>query len=548
MSRLTDLLLATARTSETGMVTGEPHTPRRRTWAEVHTRARSVAATLTSSGLRPGAAVAVLAVEPDLVAASVQGAWLVGASVTVLHQPTPRTNLSTWVQDTLAALELVRADVVLLGATFGAAALALEDCGVTSLRLTDLVTGTASDLLLPAAAKESSTALLQLTSGTTAAPKAVRITHGTLLNSVLALSRRLRLTPGEDVLESWLPLFHHLGLAGSLVLPMVLGLELVEVTPADFLATPLLWPRLLHDYGGTVTSAPDCAFALLAEHLAEVPDSSGFDLSRLRIALNSGEPVDEHTTENLIAAGTRFGLNPDSVQAAYSLTEASLVVSASPARGVTVDLVDPEQLEYANAATTSDPDALEARRLTRLGPPLPGLEVRAVGTDGTTLAAREVGELEVRGPVVAAGYLDHNGTTSALDDDGWLRTGDIGYLAEGDVVVCGRANDVITVGGRRLYPTGIEQAVGAICGVRAGNAVAVRHLNAANRESLAVVVESAHVTDHALTARLSREIAAQVARMTGVRPIAVRVLSPGSLPKTSSCKLRRGLARYLAEH
>jgi fatty-acyl-CoA synthase len=340
---------------------------------------------------------------------------------------------------------------------------------------------------------------------------------------------------------SWLPLFHDMGMVGFLTVPMVTGLELVSVTPLDFLSRPVLWAELISKYGGTVTAAPNFAYAVIGRQLGRADDGS-LDLSSLRIALNGAEPIDPDAVEAFTAAGSRFGLRPDSVVAAYGMAETALGVSFAPIdTGLQVDHVDAEQLEAQRRAVPAGDGP--RRRFPKLGPPLPGIEVRVVGDDGSVLGEREVGVLQLRGDSVTPGYLTLDGPVPTQDPEGWLDTGDEGYVADGAVVVCGRRKDVIIMGGRNIYPTDIERAAADADGVRAGNAVAVRMLTgtegARHRESFLVAVESRRAGDPEAEKLIRKDVASRVVSAVAVRPAEVVVLGPGSLPKTPSGKLRR---------
>ena len=359
-------LLATAAGSDRGITTGEPSSPVRRTWPQVHRQARGIAAALVASaGLRAGDAVAVLAAEPALVAPAVQAVWLGGGSVTMLHQPTPRTDLATWAADTVQVLQMIDSRLVLLGPEFEPLSGLLEQRGIPFRGLAALADhdGTLGD---PVLVGEDATALLQLTSGSTAVPKAVRITHGNLHANMTAMVRTARLDPGHDVLVSWLPLFHDMGMVGFLTLPMTIGLELVKTTPVDFLRGPLLWADLLTRHGGTVTAAPNFAYAMTARRLATASDAS-YDLSRLRLALNGAEPIDPRVARAFIDAGVRFGMRPGCVVCAYGMAEATLAVSfAPPGDGLLVDDVDADRLEADRVAAPASADAGGARRISRI--------------------------------------------------------------------------------------------------------------------------------------------------------------------------------------
>lgn len=522
-----------------GMTTGEPRAPLRRTWPEVHERARRMAGDLRTTVLQ-GTAAGVLAGEPASIAPAAQAVWLCGGSVTMLHQPTPRTDLGEWAADTVSVLGMIDAKLVLLGAPFDALAPVLTERGIAFRLIDDLDGEPVAPVAAADVAGEDDTALLQLTSGSTAEPKAVRITHRNLFANITGMVTASRIDVRRDVMVSWLPLFHDMGMVGFLTLPMATGCELVTVTPVDFLTRPLLWAELISAYGGTITAAPNFAYAVLGRQLARA--DGPLDLSTLRIALNGAEPIDAAAVEAFTDAGARFGLAPESVLAAYGMAETALGVSFAPIDcGLRVDHVDADALESHRRAqpATYGP----TRRFPRLGPPLPGIEVRVVGEDGAVLGEREVGVLHLRGESVTPGYLTVDGPLAAQDAEGWLDTGDEGYLAGGEVVVCGRRKDVIIMGGRNIYPTDIERAASGADDVRAGNTVAVRMLagaeGARHRESFLVAVESRKAGDPEAEKVIRRDVIARVVSAVGVRPGEVVVLGSGSLPKTPSGKLRR---------
>src|SRR6185312_14521938 len=228
-------------------------------------------------------------------------------------------------------------------------------------------------------AGEDDTALLQLTSGSTAEPKAVRITHRNLHANIGAMAAAARLDPDADVMVSWLPLFHDMGMVGFLTIPMAAGIELVSVTPTDFLRRPLLWAELISRHRATVTAAPNFAYAVLARQLGRA--DGPLDLSTLRFALNGAEPIDPDAVAAFTVAGARFGLRAESVVCAYGMAETALGVSfAQVDTGLQVDEIDAVALEEHRRAVPATIGV--TRRFPLLGPPLPGIEVRVVGDDG----------------------------------------------------------------------------------------------------------------------------------------------------------------------
>ncbi|RDI61305.1 fatty-acyl-CoA synthase [Nocardia pseudobrasiliensis] len=503
-------LIDSARRGDAGMRTGDPAALTRTTWTEVHARARRIAGGLIRAGLRPGGAVAVLAGAPADIAPVVQGVWLAGGTVTMLHQPTPRADLAQWAADTRRALAVIDARLVVLGDPFEAVAdgaLPGVEC-VTVERL-----GAGPDLE-PVPTRAEDPAFLQLTSGSTGAPKAVIISYANMYANIRAMEFASLINLRRDVMVSWLPLFHDMGMMGFLVAPMFLGVELISVTPADFLASPPVWARLIGEHRGTMTAAPNFAYGLLARTLERAADGA-YDLSTLRFALNGAEPVDQAVAQRFLAAGARFGLRPQALVPAYGMAEATLAVSfVRPGSGLSV----------------------EADGQVRLGPPLPGIDVRVRAESGALAATGEVGEIEVRGESITRGYRTADGVLDALDDSGWLATGDLGYrTGDRQIVVCGRKKDVLIVSGRNLYPVDVERLAAGVDGVRAGNAVAVR----TGGETFAVLVESAASGDPTERERIAREVAHRVQAGLGVGPRRVEVVAPGRLPKTPSGKPRR---------
>lgn len=531
--------LCTAAQGSTGMTTGEPNQPVRTSWAQVHAKACAGARVLAAHGVGPGDAVAVLAAQPAEVAPVAQAAWLAGASVTMLHQPTARTNLVTYAQDTAAVLALVGAKAAVLGEPFTEFVELLAGTGVQAFTVAQLVAepgGPAPEVAID----EDLPALLQLTSGSTATPKAVRITHRNLWANIGSMCDAADIRPGE-VMVSWLPLFHDMGMVGFLTLPMCRGIELVTVTPPDFLASPLIWPELISKYRGTITAAPNFAFALAARVLARVTPGA-LDLSSLRFALNGAEPIDVAAVRAFLTAGAPFGLPDTAVVCAYGMAEASLAVSFHPwGTPFKIDTVDTAALENDRKAVSVG----EGRSFPVLGPPLNGIEVGVRDEAGHWLGDREVGVLHLRGECVTSQYLTVDGPVATQDAEGWLDTGDLGYLVNGEVVVCGRVKDVIIMGGRNIYPTDIERVAHSVDGVRAGNAVAVRWRTPSGRESFAVAVESRAAKDPVEAGRIEHEIRSAVTAEIGVRPAAIAVLPVGRLPKTPSGKLRRSAAARL---
>jgi fatty-acyl-CoA synthase len=313
----------------------------------------------------------------------------------------------------------------------------------------------------------------------------------------------------------------------------------------DFLRDTLLWAKLIDKYKGTMTAAPNFAYALFAKRLRRQATPGQFDLSTLRWALSGAEQVEPADVEDLCDAGAPFGLRPEAILPAYGMAETTVAVSFSECgAGLVVDEVDADMLAVLHRAVPATHG--NTRRLATLGLVLPGLEVRIVDEDANVVPTRGVGVIQVRGEPLTRGYTTTVGFVSAQDERGWYDTGDLGYLMEnGHIVVCGRVKDVIIMAGRNIYPTDIERAAGRVEGVRRGCAVAVRLNAGRQREAFAVAVESNTFEDRTDVRRIQHQVAHEVFAEVDARPRNVSVLGPGTIPKTPSGKLRRAHALAL---
>ena len=245
---------------------------------------------------------------PVEIAPTAQALWMRGASLTMLHQPTPRTDLVVWAEDTMNVIGMIEANAVIVSEPFLVAIPVLEEKGIKVLKITDLLEAEPID---PVETGEDDLALMQLTSGSTGSPKAVQITHRNIYSNAEAMFIGAEYDVDKDVMVSWLPCFHDMGMVGFLTIPMYFGAELVKVTPMDFLRDTLLWAKLIDKYKGTMTAAPNFAYALFAKRLRKQAEPGQFDLSTLRFALSGAEPVEPADVEDLLDAGKPFGLSPD---------------------------------------------------------------------------------------------------------------------------------------------------------------------------------------------------------------------------------------------
>jgi fatty-acyl-CoA synthase len=527
-------------------VTGEA--TERVPWAQLHQEARAMAAALQARGVSPGDHVALLGPTTRPLVTAVQAGWLAGAAVVVLPLPMRLGSLEEFVAQTRA--RMASADITLCIVDPDLAPFIEPAPGDPPMVLLSDLAGYRAESYVEAKVGADDLAVLQFTSGSTADPKGVMLPHRVILANLDGAAAAAQLDPADDVLVSWLPLYHDMGLIGMLTLPMITGTELVLAAPQDFLAAPIRWMEWISEFGGTATAGPNFSYALAARALARSPQ---LDLSRWRVALNGAEPVNPDTVTAFNEAAARHGFRPGASFCAFGMAEVAIAGTfPEPMAGIRVDTVDRATLESERYAAAVAPDAPGAKGFALLGRPVPGLEIRICDpATGAVLSERSVGELEIRGTSVTPGYYKHPDATAASfhvdagcsPGDGWLRTGDLAYLVDGELVVCGRIKDVIIVGGRNVFPEDVERAAEAVDGVRAGNVIAFGIESNRGREGVVVVAET-----KADDTSIVRSALAERVRLTvGVPPREVVLVAPGSLPKTSSGKLQRSLCkrRYL---
>jgi fatty-acyl-CoA synthase len=508
------------------------------TWAEVHDRARRITTLLRGHGIGPGTRIGLLADTSVELVAALQAGWLAGAAITVLPQPA-RQSIDAYLRHLRRIIADARPALVLVGDPFTPLAIGARTADLTTFHARAMAVEPAT----PHAPDTADLAVLQYTSGSTGQPRGVPVTHGQLAANLAAIRVATQHDRVHGCHLSWLPLFHDLGLIGGLALPMSCGCGLVLQPPSAFATRPIEWFEAIATHRATTTAAPNFAWGLLSRLLASRPDADpAVHLGSLRMALTGAEPIDPSTVRRFTAEAARQGMDPSVITCAYGLAEATLAVTVStPGTGFRVDIVDPVALEARGEAVPTT----EGRSLAKLGRPVPGMRLRVVDRVGDrALTERRVGRIEVAGPSVIDGYWDDLPTRSG----GWLRTGDLGYLADGELVVCGRESDLLFAAGRNVFPQDVETAVTTVPAVRAGNAVAFGVPRPGAGDWLVVAVESRAWADAGTVETVRAAVRTAVVTEVGLTPRAVAVLPPGGLSKTSSGKARRAemRRRYLA--
>ena len=527
-----------------------PDGPAHVSWRQIHDEARSVGAALQAKGLLPGDHVAVLGPTSRDLMTIVRGCWMAGIASMVLPLPMRMGSLEEFVNSTRARIRHGDAKLVLIDAQlapFYEAAPGdppIEPMGSVLPGAANVPSG--DRLELPEHDPER-LVILQYTSGSTSEPKGVMIPDRVLSANIDACCEAAELD-ADEVMVSWLPLYHDMGLVGFLALPMTKGVRLVQAAPQDFMAHPGNWMKWVSDYRGTATAGPNFSWVLATRALKR---AEGLDLSPLTLALSGAEPVDPKAVEAFVAAAEPFGFRAGSVFPAFGMAETAIGASF-PKRGAGLmcDTVDREVLERTRVAKpveVVDPDdlAVRVRRLPLLGTAVPGMEMKVVDpATYETLPERHVGELLLRGTSITSGYYKREAATRALFRDDWLCTGDLAYLLDGQLMLCGRIKDVIIVGGRNVFPEDIERAVGGLDGVRAGNVIAFGMEGYKGKESVVVVAEVRAEDPDAVRQQIHHRTL-EVVRPTTARRDArqARHAPQDQLGQAATCQMPRALPR-----
>jgi len=535
-------------------------------WAEIQSRSLRVAAGLRELGVGRGERVALVHPTcPELID-GLFGVLLAGAVPVPLYPPVRLGRLTEYHERTARMLDAASAVVVLadrrvqrlLGATLEKArprwgCHTVEDLSIDG------------EAVEPVDASPAELALVQFSSGTTVAPKPVALSHRAILAQVRILNS---FWPDTENLRhsgvSWLPLYHDMGLIGCIFPALERPSVLTLIGPEVFVSRPAVWLRTLSRYRATISPAPNFAYGLCVEKIRN-EEMEGVDLSSWTVALNGAEAVAPSVLRAFRQRFARWGFSESALTPVYGLSEAALAVtfSALDQPFVTRRFERETLAHHREARTAKDVEDPEENggehpsrgsvELVSVGRPVPGFDLEVLPPDGrpgnAPLPEDAVGRIWVRGPSLMEGYLDRPEATSRALVDGWLDTGDLGFLHQGQLFLTGRAKDVVILRGRNYPPDEIEHAAGRVQGVRTGCVVATSWLpDDGEREELFVFAEHAKGVSEEERKAIPEACHREVAAATGLDPDHVVVLEPGTIPRTSSGKLRRRetLDRHLA--
>ncbi|CAJ1585716.1 long-chain-fatty acid--ACP ligase MbtM [[Mycobacterium] wendilense] len=516
MSRLVEHLSTALTTSSCDLhVLNDDHeTWSAHPWGEVYARAENFAEAVHDRG--PAEAVALIG-EPNIeFLSAIFGSWLAGASVALLPGPIRGADHGQWAQATLSRCHSIGVSSVF---SHGDRLADLQACDQLN-RVHDVIPlahPQRSTTLTPAGTDRP--AILQGTAGSTGTPKTAQLSHDAVLANLCGITERVSIESGRDTGLSWLPLYHDMGLT-FLLTTALSGLSAYQAPTSAFSAMPFRWLGWLADSRATLTAAPNFAYNVLGKYASRLPDC---DLSSIRFALNGGEPVDCAGMARFATEFQRFGFDAGALSPAYGMAESTCAVSVTPPGN---------GLQFDEVRVKTDEGEL-LRRHAVLGNAISGMEIRIEPVDFPVAEAegRDAGEVQIRGDSMMAGYLGD----APRDAEKWFGTGDLGYFTDDGLVVCGRVKELIHIAGRNVFPSEIERIAGQVPGVREGSVVAVGSAEQSARPGLVIAAEFRGGDEEETRITLVRKVASEC----GVVPARVLFVEPGTLPRTSSGKLRR---------
>jgi fatty-acyl-CoA synthase len=498
--------------------------------------ARRQAALLHSCGVKKGDRVVVLTPTSPLFVETFFGANLLGAVPVPLASPMTFGGLGRYLQNLSAIIENSEARVIVTSQRMRDA---IAEEGSLRERLqhvlceSDTPDEKAPFPTLPSISGSDS-AFIQYTSGTTGKPKGAVISHRALLSNTAAISQALNLTRNDHVV-SWLPLFHDMGLIGVLLTTLCHPLQVHIVRPESFLMKPGRWIDLISQQKGTLAAAPNFAYDLC---VTRAKSEETIDLSSWRAALNGAEAVYPTTVSRFIEHYADKGFKPEAMMPVYGMAESTLAITFPKLDNKYQTLsVDRALLDHQGEAVPSfSPDTYVA---VSVGYPVAGTSVRITAPDSQVAPERIVGEIMAKTPSLMDGYFHNPEATDETITDGWLRTGDLGFMDSGRLFIVGRAKEVIIKGGRNIYPYDVEQIAGEVAGVHHGGVAAFARPNQTSGTDDLVVMAETREKDPEARERIIKEIRGELLAALSVKVDDVQLGAVGSLPRTTSGKIRR---------
>jgi 1-acyl-sn-glycerol-3-phosphate acyltransferase len=517
------------------------------TYADLDLAARKVAQGLLDRGLSPGDRVAIMLPTEAGFFHAFAGVLLAGGVPVPIYPPTRRAQVEEHMRRQAGIVRNAEASILITNEEIRAIGKLLYGLAESLKHVETVASLSAPEPLAhPVPARPETVALIQYTSGSTGDPKGVVLTHANLLANVRAMGQAVGAS-SADVFVSWLPLYHDMGLIGAWFGCLYYGAPTVIMPPLAFLADPARWLRAIHAHRATLSAAPNFAYELCLKNIRDA-DIEGLDLSSLRMVVNGAEPVSPSTIHRFSERFSRYGFKREALAPVYGLAENAVGLAfPPPGRAPIIDTVDRETLSRDGVAAPAKLNGQPTVEFVACGRPIPGHQVRIVDDSNRELPDRHEGRLQFKGPSATSGYFHNEEKNRTLFSGDWLESGDRAYIAAGDIYITGRMKDMIIRAGRNIYPQELEELIGGVQGVRKGCVAAFASQDRrAGTERLVVIAET-RLRDAPALDDLRRRISEASAMLLDLPPDEIVLARPGSVPKTSSGKLRRSAARQLYE-
>jgi acyl-CoA synthetase (AMP-forming)/AMP-acid ligase II len=510
-------------------------------------KVHEVAAALLRLGIQPGDLIIIAHTQNLESIYAFWGALVAGAIPSMFPTLTDKLDPTIYQRNLTELVALSGVKAILTTDEFAAALQPVVGCpvwGNEAVSRWPLAVGEA----LPAASHQppAAIAFLQHSSGTTGLQKGVALSHEAVLNQLTSYSQAIGLNE-HDVIVSWLPLYHDMGLIAGFMLPLVMGIPLVLMSPFDWAQHPALLLQAIHDYRGTLCWLPNFAYNHCARRIRQ-RDVDGLSLASMRLFINCSEPVRQESHRMFLERFAANGVRLEMLAVSYAMAENTFAVTQTqPGAAASLDIIDRHELSQ-NRAMPVPTDHAQAMILVSCGRAIRGTEVKVVGERGRGLPDRQVGEIAIRSDCMLTEYYRRPDLQPF--HDGWYLTGDMGYLAEGELYVVGRQKDLIINAGKNIYPQDLEAIVNTVPGVHPGRAVVFGVPDAREGTELIAVIAEVATDDPDERKVINKVIRQEVARQSQVTVSYVQLVGERWLIKTSSGKIARSANRdkWLAEH
>ena len=513
------------------------------TYAELEAGAEKVAAALQQRGLEPAEPVAIMLPSESDYFFIFFGILMAGGIPVPIYPPARPSQLEDHMRRHARILDNCRASILITVPEAKHIAQLLKSLvpNLQQIVSTSELKASPVKAMFPTL-RAQDIAFLQYTSGSTGNPKGVVLTHANLLTNIRSMGEVVD-AGSKDVFVSWLPLYHDMGLIGAWFGSLYYSALFVVMSPLDFLARPERWLWAIHRYRGTLSASPNFGYEYSMHRLKDT-DLTGLDLSSWRAAFNGAEAVSPETLEQFSKRFAVFGFHEKSIMPVYGLAESSVGLAFTPLqRGARIDRIQRDTFSRSGTAIIAKEDDSNALRFVSSGLPLPGHQIRVVDPAGHELPERREGRLEFRGPSSTSGYYRDAEKTKTLFNEEWLDTGDLAYIATGELYVTGRIKDIIIRAGRNIYPDELEKVVGNVPGIRKGCVAVFASMDQKTQTEKLVVMAETRSDDPYEHRTLRSEINTLSVDLTSIPPDEIVLVSPGSVLKTSSGKIRRSASR-----